>query len=637
MNNSSTAARGAQCPAQTVKDSQNSGISNGDRSRATTASHGGMLGTDTLDNGAAAHSSTLSKPLASVTQESYSPWDMPPIIHPPTTSADNRPASGCKGFTNPPASWPLFRSKPHPTISVPITPSTLVSRNSFDMVAPSTPPHSSFSNPEDSDNAMVTPTFGSSNSNYSRRNSTASVMALDTPPPLSLMELEASSTPSLSGTNFGAVAGALSNNTQGSHPLSMRTSESGLSQHHGQGYPFPLFGMRHDMSHSLSRRSSRTNSISMESRHVRKPSEDTNMSDGGNNSGSERGRRHSPAVVPFERSVRRSALLPKPKGLLKVFSQLEEEVHHNRHEYDHERETTQVRKGAPNESDILLMDIGVGATHRTGFPLGLGAARRLSSSRLNPEQELSDLQRQQEDYDKIYQMQQLQHLAQLQQQQHQQQQHSHPHQLQGTLPLDGHDIEPQQPSPGGPSSFMNHQMVSSPSSPLLAPAATRASKRKSSTCEERFEPYNSSHLKRRAVSPSLGPIISHRRSPSSSPARSHLAGHLKSKQSMMAPLSSPSGHGSVFRSHGMSSTPGLSLGGAPSGVAHGDHTSDGAANQPGADGAQLESDGNGHDEDTVLGPAHVTNSLGTAPRISSSLNLQHTSRSFSELSLNQTQ
>ncbi|KAG0037024.1 hypothetical protein BGZ82_003272 [Podila clonocystis] len=52
----------------------------------------------------------------------------------------------------------------------------------------------------------------------------------------------------------------------------------------------------------------------MESRHVRKPSEDTNMSDGGNNSGSERSRRHSPAVVPFERSVRRSALLAFSKS-----------------------------------------------------------------------------------------------------------------------------------------------------------------------------------------------------------------------------------------------------------------------------------------------------------------------------------
>jgi hypothetical protein len=65
--------------------------------------------------------------------------------------------------------------------------------------------------------------------------------------------------------------------------------------------------MRGDISHT--RRSSRANSVSMESRHARKPSEDTNMSDGGNNSGSERSRRHSPAVVPFERSVRRSALL----------------------------------------------------------------------------------------------------------------------------------------------------------------------------------------------------------------------------------------------------------------------------------------------------------------------------------------
>jgi hypothetical protein len=67
--------------------------------------------------------------------------------------------------------------------------------------------------------------------------------------------------------------------------------------------------MRYDAPGCLSRRSSRANSISMESRHARKPSEDACMSDGGNNSGSERSRRHSPAVVTFERSVRRSALL----------------------------------------------------------------------------------------------------------------------------------------------------------------------------------------------------------------------------------------------------------------------------------------------------------------------------------------
>ncbi|KAF9899700.1 hypothetical protein EC991_008440, partial [Linnemannia zychae] len=53
-------------------------------------------------------------------------------------------------------------------------------------------------------------------------------------------------------------------------------------------------------------------------------------------------------------------------------------------------------------------------------------------------------------------------------------------------------------------------MVSSPSSPLLAPMTAR-SKRKSSTCEERFDPYHSIHLKRRAVSPSIGPLVSHRR------------------------------------------------------------------------------------------------------------------------------
>ncbi|KAG0200641.1 hypothetical protein BGX28_006344 [Mortierella sp. GBA30] len=312
----------------------------------------------------------LGKRLEGGVQESYSPWDMPPIIQPISSTPDTRNSgtvSGLKGFSSTNTTWPHFRTKPHPTLSVPIT-STSHSRSSFDMAAPSTPPRSStYSNAEDSDNAMCTPTFESSNSNYSRRNSTISVMALDTPPPLSLMELESSS--SSSGSSFGSTAGlgsALGGSTS-------RFVEPGFGSSNGHGYPFPMFSMRNDNGHGISRRSSRANSFSMESRHVRKPSEDTHMSDGGNQSGGERSRRHSPAVVPFERSVRRSALLvgyicgsqgyliafllyPKPKGLLKVFSQLEEEVHHNRHEYDHERETTQVRKGAGEESSVALMD-----------------------------------------------------------------------------------------------------------------------------------------------------------------------------------------------------------------------------------------------------------------------------------------
>lgn len=221
-------------------------------------------------------------------------------------------------------------------------------------------------------------------------------------------------------------------------------------------------------------------------------------------------------------------------------------------------------------------------------------------------------------------MQQLQHLAQLQDQQQLERQHqqSHPHPLQATVHLEQHAIELQP----GSTSFMNHHhnnvsMMSSPSSPLLAPMVTRSSKRKSSTCEERFEPYNSSHLKRRAVSPSLRPIKSHGRSPSSSPARSYLAGNPKSKQAMMGPLSSPSGHGLIFRQHGSN----LSIGSGMVQEVAGD-----AANQSGASG---EPESNGHGESAT---GHSVNH-GITPRISSTLNLQHTSRSFSELSLNQTQ
>lgn len=596
MNNSNSVAGSAQ--GQAESETQNSTLQHG--------SDGSSIGSATTHD-TATH--LLNKPLVPGPQESYSPWDMPPIIQPATSNADTRLSAGCKGFSTNLTTWPHFRSKPHPTISVPATPTTLAGRSNFDMAAPSTPPHSSFSNPDDSDNAMVTPTFGSSNSGYSRRNSAISVMALDTPPPLSLMDLESSSASSLSGSSFGSSGLG--------HGLPGPSMRPGESVFHGHGYPFPLFGMRNDVHHSISRRSSRTNSVSMESRHVRKPSEDTNMSDGGNNSGSERSRRHSPAVVPFERSVRRSALLPKPKGLLKVFTQLEEEAHHNRHEYDHERETTQVRKGATEDPDVTLMDAGVGSGRRSPFPLEPSVSRRPSSSRLNPDQELCNFQRQQEEYDKIYQMQQLQHLAQLQEQQQlERHQQTHPHPLQATVHLEQHEAQPS-------TSFMNHHhnnasMMSSPSSPLLAPMVTRSSKRKSSTCEERFEPYNSSQLKRRAVSPSLGPIISHRRSPSSSPARSHL-GHPKSKQAMMGPLSSPSGHGSIFRHHGSN----LSIG---SGISQ----EVDSTNQSGAS----ESEGSGHGEG-VAGVHSV--GLGNAPRISSSLNLQHTSRSFSELSLNHTQ
>lgn len=288
MNNSNSVAGSAQ--GQAESETQNSTLQHG--------SDGSSIGSAPTHD-AATH--LLNKPLVPGPQESYSPWDMPPIIQPATSIADTRPSAGCKGFSSNLTTWPHFRSKPHPTISVPATPTTLAGRSNFDMAAPSTPPHSSFSNPDDSDNAMVTPTFGSSNSGYSRRNSAISVMALDTPPPLSLMDLESSSASSLSGSSFGSSGLG--------HGLPGPSMRPGESVFHGHGYPFPLFGMRNDVNHSISRRSSRTNSVSMESRHVRKPSEDTNMSDGGNNSGSERSRRHSPAVVPFERSVRRSALL----------------------------------------------------------------------------------------------------------------------------------------------------------------------------------------------------------------------------------------------------------------------------------------------------------------------------------------
>jgi len=278
----------------------------------TNAASGGPGSVNAVPGAAASGSTTTggasnTAAQAPPTTESYSPWDMPPIIQPasstPGPATDQRLGGGLKGFSsNLNSTWPHFRSKPHPTISVPITPTTLA-RSFFDMGAPSTPPRSStFSTGDDSDNAMCTPTFGS-NQAGSRRNSAVSVMALDTPPPLSLMDLESSSS-THPGSSFGSSSG------MGSGGL------GSLARHgdhyyggNGHGYPFPLFGMRHD-THAFSRRSSRTNSFSMESRHARKASEDTNMSDGGNNSGSEqRGRRHSPAVTPYDRSIGRSTLL----------------------------------------------------------------------------------------------------------------------------------------------------------------------------------------------------------------------------------------------------------------------------------------------------------------------------------------
>ncbi|KAF9936007.1 hypothetical protein BGZ67_002737 [Mortierella alpina] len=333
----------------------------------------------------------------------------------------------------------------------------------------------------------------------------------------------------------------------------------------------------------------------MDSRHVRKPSEDTHMSDGGNQSGSERSRRHSPAVVPFERSVRRSALLPKPKGLLKVFSQLEEEVHHNRHEYDHERETTQATTNRLTEPPAHLA----------------GSLRRQSTSRLNPDNELTNFLRHQEEYDKAYRLQQLQHHSGLQQLQH-----AHPHPLQSSTPMQ--DLQGLD-SPTTPS-YLAHglSIASSPSSPLLAPIIARASKRKSSTCEERFEPYHSSHLKRRAVSPSIGPMISHRRSPSGSPAR-HLAGQSRSK---IGPLPSPSGTGSFFRNgHGPLGV-GSSTGLGPGPLGGGVTLSGAGANSEDLGRSATNGSGNNPGACSVPGPS-----------LSSTLNLQHASRSFSELSL----
>ncbi|KAF8927628.1 hypothetical protein BGZ58_010276 [Dissophora ornata] len=342
-------------------------------SLSTTGARPSLLGTtpDSADSNNNSTSADSRKAIGNTAQQTYSPWDMPPIIQPVVLTSDTRIIQGLKGFSNLNSTWPHFRSKPHPTISVPVTP-TALSRSAFDMAAPSTPPRSSaYSNAEDSDNAMCTPTFGS---NYSRRNSAVSVMALDTPPPLSLMDLESTSSSSLSGSSFGSGSGlGLSH-----HGHMSRPAEHGFSGIN-HSYPFPPFGMRHDATGGLSRRSSRANSVSMESRHVRKYSEDTCMSDGGNNSGSERSRRHSPAVVSFERSVRRSALLPKPKGLLKVFSQLEEEIHHNKHEYDHERETTQVRKTAGEDSSVSLMETG-------GVSWGIMSLRRVKVRLLSTHQ-----------------------------------------------------------------------------------------------------------------------------------------------------------------------------------------------------------------------------------------------------------
>ncbi|KAI8361892.1 hypothetical protein B0O80DRAFT_88782 [Mortierella sp. GBAus27b] len=595
-------------------DSQNRTLLNlasaNGESMSATGAHPALLGaaTNVIDsdsNTGGSSSSTNTKALGATTQESYSPWDMPPIIQPVASNPETRPLSGLKGFSNlgTTTTWPHFRSKPHPTISVP--PATVaLPRSGFDAAAPSTPRSAAFSNPEDSDNAMCTPTFGSS-SNISRRNSSVSVMALDTPPPFSLMDMESSS--SLSGSSFGSGLGSGSG-AQGSMSRSMDSGFGGINH----GYPFPLFSMRHDVSGGLSRRSSRANSISMESRHVRKLSEDACMSDGGNNSGSERSRRHSPAVVSFERSVRRSALLPKPKGLLKVFTQLEEEIHHNRHEYDHEREITQVWKDPGEGPNMSTMETD--GTRQGAPPVySRGASRRpSSSSRLNPEQELDLFQRQQGgEYDKVYQVQQPQHPhgqpEQVQQQEHQALPLS-PLPLQMPSPMqDTHDLDG-----SASSSFASHNSSIAMAHPSLqAPIVTRA-KRKSSTCEERFDPYHSNQLKRRAVSPSIGPMISHRRSPSSSPAR-HIAGHSRSK---VTALPSPSGTGTFFRhNHG--------LGGSTLGSTSGTHSA-------------MESAGASGDEMSVSSRSSsgtTTNGSGNGAVVSSTLNLQNTSRSFSELSL----
>ncbi|GJJ76559.1 hypothetical protein EMPS_08918 [Entomortierella parvispora] len=549
--------------------------------------NGGQGATASGSTNAGGASNAAVQPHAPPTTESYSPWDMPPIVQPASSASgpatDQRLGTGLKGFSsNLNSTWPHFRSKPHPTISVPITPTTL-SRSFFDMGAPSTPPRSStFSTGDDSDNAMCTPTFGS-NQTGSRRNSAVSVMALDTPPPLSLMDLESSS--SHSGSGFGSSTGMSSGGIG-----SLARHGDHYYGSNGHGYPFPLFGMRHDTAHPFSRRSSRTNSFSMESRHARKASEDTNMSDGGNNSGSEqRGRRHSPAVTPYDRNAGRATLLPKPKGLLKVFSQLEEEAHHNRHEYDHERETTQAA-----------------ATRQEPPPLHeLGITRRPStSSRLNPDQELVAFQQQQEEYDKIYRL------------------YSSQHPLQANLPVP----EPATTADSSvPSAFASHgsQLLSSlPSSPLLTATVVR-SKRKPSTCEDRFDPYHSSHLKRRAVSPSIGPITRSRQSPSSSPARGHLSGQSRSR---ISALPSPSGSGTFFRhglgqGHaslvgGLSDSSNTTVHGGPLSLTH-PHLSAVSA------GPQ--------EDDHSVGSTNGANRepVGNQPL----LNLQHTSRSFSELSL----
>lgn len=155
-------------------------------------------------------------------------------------------------------------------------------------------------------------------------------------------------------------------------------------------------------------------------------------------------------------------------------------------------------------------------------------------------------------------------------------------------------------------------------SPLQAPIMTR-SKRKSSTCEDRFDPYHSNQLKRRAVSPSIGPMISHRRSPSSSPAR-HMTGHSRSK---VTALPSPSGTGSFFRqNHGFSG------GGSTLGSTPGIHSGNAVMESAAASGDEMSVSSRSNSSATSNGGS---NGAG----VSSTLNLQNTSRSFSELSLAQ--
>lgn len=187
-----------------------------------------------------------------------------------------------------------------------------------------------------------------------------------------------------------------------------------------------------------------------------------------------------------------------------------------------------------------------------------------------------------------------------------------PSPMQDTHDLDGSTNAPFVPH-SSPMAFIHP-------SPLQTPIVTRSSKRKSSTCEDRFDPYHSNQLKRRAVSPSIGPMISHRRSPSSSPAR-HIAGHSRSK---VTALPSPSGTGSFFRqNHGFSGN------GSTLGSTSGTHSGNSGMESAVASGDEMSV--------SSRSDSGVTSNGGSngAGGVSSTLNLQNTSRSFSELSLAQ--